>query len=178
MDLNITPPDNAVFEKKASTKQKEHLARARLKAKETIARRRQLDIEANLKAGEKDEDKEEDKEEENVIVEQESEAPKKKREIKAKKVELTDEEKELKRFEKFMHNMKLYEDAKLEEAYEREEAKKIKCSFTQEEYDYLMKRCEDDKPTPVLPKSKSAPPKPKPLKMSMTSRDKISKFGR
>ena len=37
-----------VFEKKASTKQKEHLARAREKAKETIARRRKLDIEANL----------------------------------------------------------------------------------------------------------------------------------
>ena len=177
MDLNITPPDNAVFEKKASTKQKEHLARARLKAKETIARRRQLDIEANLKAGEKDEDKEEDNEHKQNEPE-EPEPPKQKREIKAKKVELTDEEKELKRFEKFMHNMKLYEDAKLEEAYEREEAKKIKCSFTQEEYDYLMKRCEDDKPTPVLPKSKSAPPKPKPLKMSMTSRDKISKFGR
>ena len=175
-NLNISPPDNAVFEKKASTKQKEHLARAREKAKETITRRRKLDVEANLKLGEKEEDKEDNEHKQNEP--EEPEAPKQKREFKVKKPELTDDEKELKRFEKFMHNMKLYEDAKLEAAYEAEEAKKIKCSFTKEEYDYLMKRCEDDKPTPVLAKSNSVPKKEQPLRRTMTSRDKISRFGR
>ena len=49
-DLDILPPDEAVFhkaEKKGSSnKQKEHLIKARAKARETIERRRMLDKQA------------------------------------------------------------------------------------------------------------------------------------
>jgi len=141
MDLDILPPDSDVFhksDKKTSTKQKDHLIKARAKARETIERRRQLDKEAKEKAiaEEKNEEVEEEVEEE---IEEEEPKPKPTKKKVAKKVELTEEEQELRRFEKFMKNMNHYEKLKEQKRIDDEEAKKIKVSFTQEEYDELLK---------------------------------------
>jgi hypothetical protein len=141
MDLDILPPDSDVFhksDKKTSTKQKDHLIKARAKARETIERRRQLDKEAKEKAiaEEKPEEIEEEVEEE--VEEEEPKAKPTKKKV-AKKVELTEEEQELRRFEKFMKNMNHYEKLKEQKRLDDEEAKKIKVSFTQEEYDELLK---------------------------------------
>ena len=177
--LKINPPDNAVFEKKVSSKQKEHLARAREKAKETIERRRKLDVEANVKLGIKDEDKESPLPE-RPEPDDEPEPPKPKREPK-KKTE-TPEDKELRKFESFMKNMNLYEEVKMKHAEQVEEAKKIKCSFTQDEYNYLMGRLEEDDKRNEANLAKANPAsKPRaeaPIRRTMNTRTKVSKFGR
>ena len=141
MDLDILPPDSDVFhknEKKVSTKQKDHLVRARAKARETIERRRQLDKEAKEKAI-AEENPEEIEEEENEQIEEEPKPQKNEKKKVVKKVELTEEEQELRRFETFMKNMNHYEKLKEQKKIEDEEAKKIKVSFTKEEYDELLK---------------------------------------
>ena len=141
MDLDILPPDSDVFhksEKKASTKQKDHLVRARAKARETIERRRQLDKEAKEKAI-AEEKPEEIEEEENEEIEEEPKPQKNEKKKVVKKVELTEEEQELRRFEKFMKNMNHFEKLKEQKKIDDEEAKKIKVSFTKEEYDELLK---------------------------------------
>ena len=179
--LKINPPDNAVFEKKASSKQKEHLARAREKAKETIERRRKLDVESNLKLVIKEEDKLENQEEPTAEEEKEEQEPvKPKRETK-KKTE-TAEDKELRKFESFMKNMNLYEEVKIKHAEQVEEAKKVKCSFTQDEYDYIMGRLEEDDKRNEANLAKANPqsqPKPEaPIRRTLNTRPKISRFGR
>ncbi|MBC8305706.1 MAG: hypothetical protein H8E55_59320 [Pelagibacterales bacterium] len=179
-NLNITPPDNLVFEKKTSSKQKDHLEKARVKAKETIIRRRRLD-EENSKIEEKDDDKletSEDKEKE----EEKEESVKPKREFKINKKIESPEDKELRKFESFMKNMNLYEDVKAKHQEQIEEAKKIKCSFTQDEYKYIMDRLEEDdkrneenlnKVNPSLPSKKEIP-----IRRTMNTRTKVSRFGR
>tara|TARA_A100000171_G_C2120888_1_gene140694 strand:+ start:1172 stop:1735 length:564 start_codon:yes stop_codon:yes gene_type:complete len=140
-DLDILPPDEAVFhkaEKKVSSnKQKEHLIKARAKARETIERRRMLDKQAKENKIEEEPEIEDEEEEEEI------EQPKPKPKPKGKKVELTEEEQELRRFDKFMKNMNYYEQLKADKAREEEESKKIKISFSQEEYDELLKFLEE-----------------------------------
>ena len=93
-NLNITPPDNLVFEKKTSSKQKDHLEKARVKAKETIIRRRRLD-EENSKIEEKDDDKLETSEDKEKEEKEESVKPKREFKI-SKKIE-SPEDKELRK---------------------------------------------------------------------------------
>ena len=178
-NLNITPPDNVVFEKKASSKQKDHLEKARLKAKETIIRRRRLD-EENSKIEEKDDDKLETSEDKEKEEKEESVKPK--REFKINKIIESPEDKELRKFESFMKNMNLYEDVKAKHQEQIEEAKKIKCSFSQDEYDYIMNKLEEDdkrneenlnKVNPSLPSKKEIP-----IRRTMNTRTKVSRFGR
>jgi len=136
-NLSILPPDNDVFHKtgkQTSEKQKTHLQKAREKARETIERRKMLDKQA--KEDEKPKDlepvEEESEEEEEVIVK-----PKSRKQT--KKVELTEEEVEARRFNKFMKQMKKFEEHKEMLMREEEEAKKIKLSLTNEEYEELVK---------------------------------------
>lgn len=143
MDLDILPPDSEVFHKNekkpVSTKQKDHLVRAREKARETIERRRKLDRESKEKKNEDEEGMPEppdgDPEPE---PDPEPEEPKK-RNSKKKEVQLSEEEIEARRFEKFMKNMNHFEKLKEQKRIDDIEASKIKVSFTKEEYDELLK---------------------------------------
>lgn len=138
-DLSILPPDTDVFHNKVnkttSEKQKAHLERARAKARESIEQRKLLQ---RQNMGEKITNtlpKSDDDEE----VEGEEEILKVKGKTKNKKVELTEEEVEARRFDKFMRQMKKYEQHKEQLKKEEEEAKKIKLSLTNEEYEELVK---------------------------------------
>ena len=143
MDLDILPPDSEVFHKNekkpVSSKQKDHLVRAREKARETIERRRKLDRESKEKKNDDEEGMPEppdgDPEPE---PDPEPEEPKK-RNSKMKKEILSEDELEVRRFEKFMKNMNHFEKLKEQKRLDDEEAKKIKIIFTKEEYDELLK---------------------------------------
>lgn len=157
-DLNVIPPDKDIFEKKKiSTKQREHLAKAREKAKATMDRRKMLD-----------EQKKDEEVEEEVSEEEEAPAsvkkPKPTKKAKkptpaAKRVE-TEEEGELRRFEKFMKSMSKYEQLKVQHTQEIEEAKKVKLSLDQDEYERLVALVKADEAKRELEK-KSPVDKPK-----------------
>ena len=142
-DLNILPPDKEIFHEKrqASEKQKAHLAKAREAAKATIERRRQL--EALERAKEESKGKMVDLSTDEKILEKEEEErddtpPPPKPRKSTKKKEESEEDAELRRFQKFMKNMKTYEEMKELHRQEEEEKKKIKVSFQKEEYDHLI----------------------------------------
>ena len=149
--LNILPPDKDVFHevrKPVSDKQKSHLVKAREAAKATIERRRRLEQE------EKEREQKEQEEKKGKLVdlstdekilesEEEEEEVKPKKKVKAKKVE-TEGDTELRRFEKFMKNMKLYEQCKIDHQKALEEAQKVKVSYNKEEYDHILNLLERD----------------------------------
>ena len=146
--LNILPPDESIFhsnKKSVSNKQKDHLIKARQKAKETMDRRKKLEEEAN--AREKNvviDVKEEDDQEEEVIESPKAKPQSQTRPLPKKKVkELTEEEVDARRFAKFMKNMKTYEALKIEQVKQEEEAKKVKISLDQSEYQELVALIEE-----------------------------------
>ena len=166
-ELNIIPPDKDIFEKRpVSKKQREHLAKAREKAKATMDRRRKLEKEA------KEEEEEEESEEEQIIEEKPvkkkaaQRAPRKKVVIK----EETEDETELRRFEKFMRSMKQYENLKEEHQKDLAEAQKVKLSLDSDEYERLVQLVKEDdakralaKASPAEPQKKEEPTRPPPI---------------
>jgi len=181
-DLSILPPDKDLFleKKPVSQKQKLHLEKARLAAKQTIERRRALDIEAKKKLAEEEEkekEKEEEEEEEEIVVSKPSR--------KKKEVVLTEEEEEARRFNKFMVNMNKYEKLKEKKLKEIEEAKKIHMSFTPEQHQHIRKLLEQEQLAKKQLKAVD-PVKPKPEESVQDTRVKrvlggsaqVSRFGR
>ena len=190
-DLNILPPDEKIFHEKKSRiteKQRLHLAKAREKARETTLRRKQLDLENQKKK----------KEDENIVLEKKEESddddddedvlppppvkPKKEPKTRKTKKDMSDEEKEIHRFEKFMTNMKYYEELKIQNEREKEESKKIKMSFTQDEYDDILKvlneaekKAEIEKQSPVVAPKAVAP---QPKKINLISNHNLKSHNR
>lgn len=159
--MDILPPDNDTFStggrKPVSNKQKEHLARARVAAKATIERRRKLEEDAALKevvqvvpvdrppSPSQDPDVgSEDEPEPPELTRQPARNSSKRVSRKTKTVELSEEEVEIRRFEKFMRNMNTYEALKVKHAEEQEEAKKVKLSISQDEYQHMLHLLEKD----------------------------------
>ena len=143
-NMNILPPDRDIFheaKKPVSNKQKEHLVRARESAKKTIERRRLLETQAKekeaLDASKEEEDEEEDVDPEPPIV---------KRQLKksAKITPLNEEEEDARKFGKFMKNMNNYERLKEQHKKDAEEAKKVKISLSQDEYQHMCNLLEED----------------------------------
>ena len=181
-DLSVLPPDRDVFHEKkpCSTKQKEHLSRARESAKKTIERRRALEIAEKARADTskavvpEPERPSSPGQDPDVASEDEPEPPliaksKSVRKGGRKTVELTEEEADERRFAKFMKNMSAYERLKVQHAEEAEEAKKVKVSLTQAEYEHMVNLLDSDKKkremelektNPVEP-SKTAPTRPR-----------------
>lgn len=196
-EMNILPPENNVFDKKfVSNKQKEHLIKARAAAKATVERRRKLDAEQkeiDKKQEEHDvpvvNEEQEDVEEESPSVEQNVQLKIKKTPTVSKKKVMTEEEKETHRFQKFMKNMSQWETFKKEEEERIEESKKIKVSFTPEEYDhidFLLKREGEARERNEAEKLQSQKPVPVSKPRIMTSQkytnnriagNKLNRFG-
>ncbi len=161
-DLNILPPDKDIFHEKKQTsdKQKAHLAKAREAAKATIERRRQL--EALEKAKEESKGKMVDLSTDEKILEKEEEErddtppPQRPPRKSTKKKEESEEDVELRRFQKFMKNMKTYEDMKELHRQEEEEKKKIKVSFQKDEYDHMIYLLEKEEREKELEKKNPA----------------------
>tara|TARA_R110000787_G_scaffold125982_3_gene237161 strand:+ start:1462 stop:2040 length:579 start_codon:yes stop_codon:yes gene_type:complete len=159
-NMNILPPDRDIFheaKKSVSIKQKEHLVRAREKAKQTIERRRRLEQEEKQKEldGNKDDDDEEDEEEDPVppVVKKQSKRPTK------KSTDLTEEEYDARKFEKFMKNMTAYERLKVQNIKDQEEAKKVKLSLNQDEYDHMIFLLEQEQKSKELQNASPIEPK-------------------
>jgi len=170
-DLTVLPPDKDIFHEKrgATTKQKEHLVKARVKAKETMERRKKADAEAQEKEKAKEvaenvklDVAESSSDEEEEIVK----PPPLRKQKGSRKPARSEEETELHRFEKFMKNMNQFEDFKAQAIADAEEAKKIKLSIPKDEYDYIQSLLDKDKldranpvvakkadPTPEIPKA-------------------------
>ena len=139
-DLSILPPDTDVFHNKVnkttSDKQKAHLERARAKARESIEQRKLLQRQNMEEKITDTPSKSNDYDEE---VDCEEEVLKVKGKTKNKKVELTEEEVEARRFQKFMTQMAKFEQHKEQLKREEEEAKNIKLNLTPDEYQELVK---------------------------------------
>ena len=163
-NMNILPPDRDIFheaKKPVSNKQKEHLVKARQSAKQTIERRRLLEQEAKQKeAREKEEDEPEEEEDD-------PDPPVVKRQVKksSKVVSLSEEEYDARKFEKFMKNMNNYEKLKEQHRLDAEEAKKVKISLSQDEYEHMCNLLELEQKNkqlaianPVEPKQREAEP--------------------
>ena len=196
MDMNILPPENNVFDKKVlSSKQKDHLIKARAAAKATVERRRKLDAEQKEieQKPEKSEEPVEEELEEQVddacVPEQNVNLKVKNKSTPKKKV-LSEEEKETHRFQKFMKNMTQWEEFKKDEEERIAESKKIKMSLTAEEYDhidFLLKRENDMIDKAEADKLESQKPKPPPPKARVltsqkyinhrNSGNKLNRFG-
>ena len=170
MDLNILPPDDQTFIKKkeVSTRQREHLTRARQVAKQKIQAQRDRE---NQNQSVKSEDEEENNENEenfetpltNTKLDKKfvdkckpkERKPREKKTIKDEYKFRTEEEIEEKieveKFSKFMKQMKKYEETKERMRQEEEDKNKIHIKYTQEEYDELLellnvKSKEEEKP--------------------------------
>jgi len=157
-DLNVLPPDKDIFhqaKKPISNKQKDHLIRAREKAKETIERRRLLEKQEQDKLDAPPPEEASEEEEEPV-------KPKKKS---VKKPIETDEEKQTRKFETFMRNMNAYEQMKVQHQKDLEEAKKVKVSLNPDEYEHMLYLLEkDQKEKELAQASPVEPPKKEPPK--------------
>lgn len=185
-DLNILPPDKDIFheKKQVSNKQKEHLIKAREAAKATMERRRKAEEELKRK----EEAKENVTVEESVEEEEVEETPKPKRKGKAKvEREETEHERDLRKFDQFMKNMKLYEEAKVAHQKQIEEANKIKFSLTKDEYNqmmYILDQAEKKTELAAMNPAKSEPQKreeaikPRIIKMGNNSFVANTKNGR
>ena len=171
-NLNILPPDKDIFHEKKvpSNKQKEHLVKARAAARDTIERRRRLEKEEKNREERKDDKKENNIDlsttekivEDNVEESESDDSPppvRKGKKIVPRHRELTAEELEAHRFDKFMKQMNNYEKAKLQHAKDAEEAKKVKLSLNQDEYTYLQGLIEADAKREELAKQNPAEPK-------------------
>ena len=180
-DLNILPPDKELFhereKKPCSLKQKLHLEKARVAARETIERRRRLDQEAKAAAAKEEEEESE-----------EEEVPVKRKGILKQKAEvvLTEEEEEARHYAKFMKSMNRYEKHKALKLQELEESKKIHMSFTPEQHAHIKAMLEREqesfktkqalaKASPVAPKE-SEPVNPQ-IRRLLNKGSKVSRFG-
>lgn len=185
-DLNILPPDKDVFhdKKPVSNKQKEHLARARQAAKETIERRRKLEAEAKKEA-EKEKEPEQQEEEEEEEIPEPPVVKRQPRKTTKKNTDLSEDEIDLRRFEKFMKNMKTYEDLKVQNIKDLEESKKVKVSLSQEEYDHMLALLDkENKATEIIKANPAEQKKPDPLDKPLVrnfrndhNRDPYGRFG-
>lgn len=180
--MDILPPDKDIFyeKKQASSKQKEHLVKARIKAKETMERRKKAEEllhnppAENIKVDIDNKDEESESDEEVVPT-----PPPLRKQKGSKKVVRTEEETELHRFEKFMKNMNSYEELKEQHLKDLEEKKKVKLSLPQDEYDYMLQLIEKDKlekANPITPKASEGKPeqKERPVIMSLRNNRKPS----
>ena len=158
-NMNILPPDKDIFheaKKSVSVKQKEHLVKAREKAKQTIERRRRLEQEEKQKELSKDDDEEEEDDEEDPVP---PVVKKQSKRITKKSNDLTEEEYDARKFEKFMKNMSAYERMKEQNIKDQEEAKKVKLSLNQDEYDHMLFLLEQEQKSKELQNASPIEPK-------------------
>ena len=139
--LNILPNDNDVFDKKKSTseQQKSHLAKARQKAHQALQRKKEAkkkDVQSKDTLLSDEEEKQESEEEEMPIP------VKPKKIVKPKKNQMSEEEAEIYRFEKFMKQMQNYE--KVKELHEQEVAESKKQEFYKNNHERIMALIEQD----------------------------------
>jgi len=170
MDLNILPPDDQTFIKKkeVSTRQREHLTRARQVAKQKIQAQRDRDIDnQSVKTADEEENNENEENFETPLTNTKLDKkfvdkctpkerkPREKKTIKDdykfRTEEEIEEKMELEKFSKFMKQMKKYEETKERMKQEEEDRNKIHIKYTQAEYDELLellnvKSKEEEKP--------------------------------
>jgi len=148
--IDILPPDDDTFiqKKEISEKQKAHLQKARESAKKRLEKKK---IEAEMEM-ENENLSVKDNEEEETEIDPEPEIKKKsvrKQPVKPKKKSREDDYKfrtpeeieeqiNLDKFNKFMIQMKKYEEVKERMKQEEEDRQKIHVKYTQDEYDQLM----------------------------------------
>jgi len=170
--IDILPPDDDTFiqKKEISEKQKAHLQKARESAKKRLEKKKleaELEMENdNLSVKDDDEGTEIDPEPEikKKSVKKQAVKPKKKsreEDYKFRTPEEIEEQINLDKFNKFMIQMKKYEEVKERMKQEEEDRQKIHVKYSQDEYDQLMELLEKhsvkDEPVEIKKENPVAP---------------------